>query len=191
MSRNALTLAMGLAVLAVTAGPVRAQSVTAEVRTFAGQTYRLTDASLEVLYTIVVPRKDQGGPSETAPTTGARTPMLFGSAASISQFLDKGPEPLQGHRQSDTLTLRKDGVEMRVSLADVSALHFMRERVRSTLPPHLSPHHYRYAATAVLLDGTRIEGDYVNLGTTFVRGRAAQGRLDIPWDEIETLRFTR
>ena len=191
MSRKALQIAIGLAVLAATVAPVRAQTVTAEVRTFAGQTYRLADASLEVLYTIVVPKKDEGGPSETAPATGARTPMLFGSAAAIGRFLDKGPDPLLGHRQSETITLRKDGVEMRVPLAELSALSLTRERIRSGLPPHVAPEHYRYAATALLHDGSRLEGDYVNLGTMFVRGRTAQGRIDIPWEQIETVRFTR
>lgn len=191
MTRNALKIAIGVMVLAVTAGPARAQSPTADVRTYAGQTYRLTDASLEVLYTIMLPKKDEGGPAEDAPTTGAKTPMLFGSAAAVSRFLDKGPEPLQGRRQSETLTLSKDGVETRVALAEVSTLTFMRQRIRSGLPPHVAPQHYRYAATAVMVDGTIVEGDYVNLGTTVVRGGTPHGRIDIPWEQIETVRFTR
>lgn len=191
MSRNALQIAIGLAVLAATAGPARAQMTTAEVRTFGGQTYRLTDASLEVLYTIMVPKKDDDGPAETGSATGARAPMLFGSAAAIGRFLDKAPEPLQGRRQSETLTLQKDGVEMRVPLTEVSALSFARMRIRSALPPHVAPEHYRYAAIAVLLDGTRLEGDNVNLGTAFVRGQTPHGRVDIPWEQIETLRFAR
>ena len=43
----------------------------------------------------------------------------------------------------------------------------------------------------MLEDGSRVEGDYVNLGTTFLRGRAGQGRVDIPWDQIEIVRFKR
>jgi hypothetical protein len=191
MTRNALKIAIGVVVLAVTAGPARAQSPAAEVRTYAGQTYRLTDASLEVLYTIMLPKKDEGGPAEEAPTTGARTPMLFGSAAAVSRFLDKGPEPLQGRRQGESLTLEKNGVEMRVPLAELSTLSFVRQHIRSGLPPHVAPTHYRYAATAVLVDGTILEGDYVNLGTTFVRGLTPHGRIDIPWEQIETVRFTR
>ncbi len=192
MNRNALMIAIGVAVLAATVGQARAQTATAEVRTFAGQTYRLTDASLEVLYTNVPPTKDNGGqPSDTAPTTGARTPMLFGSASSISQFLDKQPDPLLGHRQSETVTLRTGGVEMRVPLAEINALSLTRQPIRSTLPPHVAPEHFRYAATVVLNDGTRVDGDYVNLGTTYLRGRTPHGRIDIPWEQIETVRFTR
>jgi hypothetical protein len=191
MTRNALKIALGVAVLAATAGSVYAQAPAAEVRTYAGQAYRLTDVSLDVLYTIQLPRKDEGGPADDAPTTGARAPMLFGSAAAVGRFLDKGPEPLQGHRQSETLTLSKDGVETRVALAEVSTLTFMRQRIRSGLPPHVAPQHYRYAATAVMVDGTIVEGDYVNLGTTVVRGGTPHGRIDIPWEQIETVRFSR
>jgi len=47
------------------------------------------------------------------------------------------------------------------------------------------------AATAVLSDGSKIEGDYVNLGTALLRGATPQGTIDIPWDEIESIRFRR
>jgi hypothetical protein len=191
MTRNALKIALGVTVLATTAGSVYAQAPAAEVRTYAGQTYRLTDVSLDVRYTIQLPKQDGSGAAEDAPTTGAKTPMLFGSAAAVGRFLDKGPEPLQGHRQSETLTLSKDGVETRVTLTEVSTLTFMRQRIRSGLPPHVAPQHYRYAATAVMVDGTIVEGDYVNLGTTVVRGGTPHGRIDIPWEQIETVRFTR
>jgi hypothetical protein len=191
MIGNALKLAIGLALVTATAGPAAAQSITAEVRTFAGQTYRLTDVSLEVLYTIVPPRNNDAGPAETAPTTGPRTPMLFGSAAQIGRFLNGGPDPLQGQRQSETVTLRKNGVDVQVFLAALDSLSFTRTRIVSTLPPYVAPEHYRHAATAVLLDGTRIDGDYVNLGTTFLRGRTSNERVDIPWQDIETMRFSR
>jgi hypothetical protein len=192
MNRNALVVAVALAVLVAGAVPAGAQTLNAEVRTWTGQVYQLADPSLEVLYTIMVPRKEEGpGPSETAPTTGARTPMLFGSAGAISQFLDKQPDPLQGHRQSETITLRKDGAEIRVPLASVNALSFARQPARSTLPPYVASEHYRYSATAVLADGSRIDGDYVSLGTAVLRGRTAHGRVDIPWQHIETVRFTR
>jgi len=190
---NALKLTIGLVMVTATAGPAVAQSITADVTTFAGQTYRLTDVSLEVLYTIVTPKNEDAGPgpAETAPTTGPRTPMLFGSAAQIGRFLDRGPEPLQGQRQSETVTLRQNGVEVRVVLAEMSSLSFTRVRVPSTLPPYVAAEHYRHAATAVLLDGSRVEADYVNLGTTVFRGRTPRGRVDVPWGEIKTVVFTR
>jgi hypothetical protein len=153
--------------------------------------YQLTDSSLEVLYTIMVPKNGGGEPAEAAPTTGARAPMLFGSAGAIGQFLDKQPEPLQGHRQSESITLRKDGAEIRLALASLGALFFVRQPVRSTLPPYAAREHYRYSATAVLTDGSRIEGDYVSLGTAFIRGRTPHGQVDIPWNQIEVVRFTR
>jgi hypothetical protein len=59
------------------------------------------------------------------------------------------------------------------------------------LPSYVAAGHYRYSATALLDDGSRIEADYVSLGTTFLRGRTAQGRMDIPWEQIEVVRFTR
>jgi hypothetical protein len=193
MTRNALVTAAGLMMLIAGATPAGAQTTSAEVRTWTGQTYQLSEPSLEVLYTIMVPKKDDagGGPSDTAQTTGARAPMLFGSASNIGQFLDKNPDPLQGNRQSEAITLRQNQSEIRLPLASIGALFFAREPARSTLPYYATSGHYRYSVIAVLDDGSRVEGDYVNLGTTFLRGRTAQGRVDIPWDQIEIVRFKR
>jgi hypothetical protein len=194
MRRNALVMAAGLVMLIAGATPARAQTTSAEVRTWSGQTYQLTEPSLEVLYTIMVPKKDEAGggaPSDTGQSTGARAPMLFGNAANISQFLEKQPEPLQGQRQSEAITLRQDRSEVRLPLTSVGALFFARQPARSTLPPYIASEQYRYSVIAVLDDGSRVEGDYVNLGTTFLRGRTAHGRVDIPWDQIEIVRFKR
>jgi hypothetical protein len=43
----------------------------------------------------------------------------------------------------------------------------------------------------VLADGTRVEADYVNLGTLIVRGMTPAGRVDIPWRNIQTVEFRR
>jgi hypothetical protein len=51
--------------------------------------------------------------------------------------------------------------------------------------------HFRYAATAVMNDGSRVEGDYINLGTLVLRGQTTEGRLDISWEDIESVRFQR
>ena len=191
MNCKALIMAVSLAVFAASAAPAGGQTMSAEVRTWTGQVYQLADPSLEVLYTIMVAKADGAEPAEGAATTGAKAPMLFGSPSAIGQFLDKQPDPLLGNRQSETITLRKEGTEIRLPLASVGALFFARHPARSTLPPYVAPTHYRYSATAVLNDGSRVEADYVSLGSTFLRGRTAHGRVDIPWEHIEVVRFTR
>jgi tetrahydrodipicolinate N-succinyltransferase len=55
----------------------------------------------------------------------------------------------------------------------------------------VAPTHVRYAADIALTDGGRIAADYVNLGATILRGASVDGRIDIPWQDIEVLSFTR
>jgi hypothetical protein len=192
ISRVLSAAAVTLIALAVTSPPVGAQTSRAEIRTWGGQVYQVSDPSLELNYTIQVPPPQGGkGPSEGAATTGAKTPMLFGTAEAIGDFLDKQPEPIQAHRQRETITLQKDGAEIRLALNSVNSLFFSRQPVPTSLPPYAVSQQYRYSATAVLDDGSRIEGTYINLGTTFLRGRTPQGRVDIPWDQIEVVRFAR
>ena len=190
ISRILTAAAVGLTALAVTSLPVAGQSSRAEIRTWGGQVYEVSDPSLELNYTIQVPAQGGNGPSEGAAKTGAKTPMLFGTAEAIGDFLDKQPEPIQAHRLRETITLQKGGAEIRLALSSVNALFFSRQPVPTSLPAYVAPQ-YRYSATAVLDDGSRIEGTYVNLGTTFLRGRTPQGRVDIPWDQIEVVRFAR
>src|SRR5262245_65114104 len=190
--KTLLMAAIAVAVVVVTATQLPAQTPGADVRTWTGQTYQLVEPSLQLRYTIMIPARGEGaGPAETAPTTGAKTPMLFGSTSSISQFLDRQPEPLQGNRESDTITLRTNGTEVRVPLTTVSTVVFTRQPAASPLPPHVAADHYRYSATAILIDGSRVDGEYVNLGTAVLRGRTPYGRVDIPWEHIESVRFTR
>jgi hypothetical protein len=51
--------------------------------------------------------------------------------------------------------------------------------------------HIRHAADITLTDGGRIAADYVNLGSAILRGASVDGRVDIPWQDIEVLSFTR
>ena len=186
---SVLRLIIGLAGVVIVVAPGAAQEPVAEVRTWSGPTRRLSQPSLEVFYTILVKRAEGAQSQEASPSTPA--PMLFGSTTSLSGMLDKKPEPLSGQRQAEVVTLQKDAVERRIPLLSLASLVFTRQPVVSSLPPYLAPTHCRYAATAVLLDGTTVEGDYVNLGTTILRGTASDGRVEIPWHEIETLRFVR
>jgi len=181
-------LFIGLAGVAIAVAPVAAQEPVAEVRTWSGETLRLSQPSLEVFYTIPVKGEDTSPPDAAA---SAPPPMLFGSASSLAGALEKKPEPLSGQRQAESVTLQKGAVERRIPLLSVASLVFARYPVVSALPAHLAATHFRYAATAVLLDGTTVEADYVNLGTTILRGTASDGRVEIPWHEIETLRFVR
>jgi len=186
--RPIIGLVIGLAAVAIAVAPVAAQEPVAEVRTWSGETLRLSQPSLEVFYTI--PVKGEDAPSSDAAASTA-PPMLFGSASSLAGALEKKPEPLSGQRQAESVTLQKGAVERRIPLLSVASLVFARYPVVSALPAHLAATHFRYAATAVLLDGTTVEADYVNLGTTILRGTASDARVEIPWHEIETLRFVR
>ena len=186
--RSVLRLIIGLAGVAIAVAPGAAQEPVAEVRTWSGETLRLSQPSLEVFYTIPVKGEDTP-PADAAASTPP--PMLFGSASSLAGALEKKPEPLSGQRQAESVTFQKGAVERRIPLLSVASLAFTRRPVVSALPAYLAATHFRYAATAVLLDGTTAEADYVNLGTTILRGTASDGRIEIPWHEIETLRFVR
>jgi len=206
MTPRMLIGSLTLAMAAAAASPALAQDVTAEVRTWSGQSLQLSQPSLEVFYTIVPKEEGPGGqqlPGSTggAPGTmgsGSSTGSLIGTEVSGSirnlsrLFRDKGPEPLQGNRQAQTVSFTQAGVERRIPLEAIKDLAFKRTQVaNSTLPPYVAPKHFTYAASAVLTDGTRVDGDYVNLGTAMLRGLTPQGRVEIPWQDIEVLRFSR
>src|SRR5215831_640506 len=195
-----------LLVAAAAASPARAQDAMAEVRTWSGQSLQLSQPSLEVFYTIVPRVEGPGGqqlPGDVGGAPGAMgsgtsTASLVGTEVSGSirglsrLFRDKGPEPLQGNRQAVTMSLMQAGVERRVPLEAIKDLAFKRMPIsNSTLPPYVAPTHFRYAASALLTDGSRVDGDYVNLGTAILRGMTPQGRVDIPWQDIEAVRFSR
>jgi len=188
VTRLIIGLVVGLAGVAIAVAPVAAQEPVAEVRTWSGETLRLSQPSLEVFYTIPVKGED-APPSDAASSTPP--PMLFGSAQALAGALEKKPEPLSGQRQAESVTLQKGAVERRIPLLNMASLVFTRRPVVSALPSYFAATHFRYAATAVLLDGTTAEADSVNLGTTVLRGTASDGRIEIPWHEIETLRFVR
>jgi hypothetical protein len=189
--------ALLVACLAFWATPSEAQDTSAEVRTWAGQSWRLAQPSLEIFYTIPAPAKgaaDSYGapPAGGAGAAGKSSLSMSGPLQALESFLDTGPGPRQGHRQAEYITIRRGAVETRLPLASLTSLTFTRQPVSdSSLPPYLVKRHFRYAATAVMTDGSRIEGDYINLGTLTLRGQTAEGRLDISWEDIESVRFQR
>jgi hypothetical protein len=106
--------------------------------------------------------------------------------------MDRGPAPIQARRGAYNLTLYQGGLAQEIPLSRVATLTFRRQLVPdSTLPPYLARSHYVYAAQATLTDGATIDGEYVNLGTALLRGATIGGLVEIPWHEIEVVRFTR
>ena len=117
MTPRMLIGSLTLAVAAAAASPAAAQDVTAEVRTWSGQSVQLSQPSLEVFYTIVPKTEDGGGGGGGQQYSGASAggasgsigsgmssgsligTEISGSIRSLSRlFKDKGPEPLQGNR---------------------------------------------------------------------------------------------
>ena len=75
MTRRLLIGTLAMMAVALLPGMAPAQDVTAEVRTWAGQSWMLAQPSLEVFYTIVPPKPEGSGP-------GAAGGGLYGSGES-------------------------------------------------------------------------------------------------------------
>jgi hypothetical protein len=213
-----------VSVFALGASPAVAQQVTAEVRTWSGQSFTVNDPTFEIFYTIMPSvTAALGGGGGYAPAGVAAAPGVGGAPgvvaaprgdlsqaptniglgsvgfqsgtaalAASGTLLPEGVPSKQGRRQQESVRLSRQGVEVHVPIANLSSLTFTRSLVqRSALPPYASLTHFRHGATAVLADGSQIEGDYVNMGTGILRGSTPQGVVDIPWDEIESVRFRR
>jgi hypothetical protein len=185
-------IVIGLAALAGLAGTATlaaAQDVIAEVRTWTGESWRLSQPSLEIFYTIM-PKVPEEEAAPAAPEPQAQAIQMAGPVASLKAAFEKKPEPLQGHRQADAVTLSRHGVETQIPLSNIRTLQFVRQPAQQgLLPPYAVPAHFRYSAVAELVDGSRVEGDYVNLGTVVLRGLTPHERVDIPWHEVESVRF--
>lgn len=180
---------------AIPPGTAVAQEPVAEVRTWTGQSWALRRPSLEVSYTIA-PRLEE---SPLEPASGSTGAGMFGARrADVVTFElraapdTKRPPALQARREVAALTLSRLGVRVHVPVERLASLTFVRQPiVDHRLPPTLVPALFRYAATAVLVDGSRIEADDVNLGTMVFRGLAREASVDIRWDEVEVVRFLR
>ena len=203
--KTALSLLLA-ATLAGSAGSAAAQDVTAAVRTWSGQSWQVTQPSLEVFYTIVSKTTQEGAAGGGTGTSVGQ----FGSMATLGlgglgrQYVDpslftlnrlfgsQAPDTIQGHRQAQEITVYRGGVATQIALSSIESLAFAREPVQdSSLPPYFAHTHVRSAATVLLTDGTRVDADYVNLGGMLLRGMIPGGRVDIPWQDIQTLEFRR
>jgi hypothetical protein len=202
MNRHTLIVILALVWVAALAPPARAQDITADVRTWSGQSWRLSQPSLEVFYTIVSKPQGDGaaGGGGTGPTSfnsltlgGLGREGVDPSLMTLNRFFGKAaPETIQGHRQGQEITAYRGGVATQIPLDNISSIIFKRQPVRdSSLPPYVATTHIRHGADIALVDGGRVDADYVNLGTAILRGTTPDGRMDIPWQDIEVLRFAR
>lgn len=183
-------IVIGLAALAGLTGTATiatAQDVIAEVRTWTGELWQLSQPSLEIFYTIM-PKVPEEEAAPAAKGGSIAQVQMAGPYASVKAAFEKKPEPQQGHWQTYAVTLSRHGVETQIPLSNIRTLQFVRQPAQQgLLPPYVT--HFRYSAVAELVDGSRVEGDYVNLGTVVLRGLTPQGRVDIPWTEVENVRF--
>ena len=174
-----------------------AQDVVAEIETWGGTSLRISQPSLDVLYTIVPTPLlgPTGAPVAGAPGTAAQAPApasAAGAAKGVAALVvGGGPQPIQGRRTQTFVTFIRDGVEMRVPFDRIASLAVER-RIMTTnqLPVYVAPI-AQYVATARLTDGSTIEGASVNFGTTILRGSSAQGWVELPLEDVKALRITR
>jgi hypothetical protein len=156
---------------------------------------------VEVSYTIVPAPSERGGGEAPAPpgvgaapgmVGGGLQPQLTGSVSGLAKMFKPGAEPVRAQGEKDTLTLFRGETEIRIPVDRLASLTVSRYRVPdSPLPPYVAPGHVLHAAVAVLTDGSTVEGDYVSFGTAVLIGTTPQGRVQIPLEDIERLRFSR
>jgi hypothetical protein len=187
--------------LATCAGAA-AEPLSAELRTWDGQTWQLADVTVVTFHSVPAPAPAPEAPPGPAEALAAlAAPAAAGPARSASgpqnrasgaRLGDAGPEPLPDPRATRYVTLYRAGVATRVDLEQVTTLVFFRHPIAdSQLPPYVRASHVRHAAVAILADGSRVDGDEIGLGSTEIRGRAFGTQVAIPWTSIELLRFGR
>ena len=192
------------AALATSASSAAAQDVTAAVLTWSGESWQIAQPSLEVFYTIVSRSQEatSGGGSTSVGQVSGMSNLGLGllgrqtadpSLITLNRlFGSQAPDTIQGHRQAQEITVYRGGVATQIAVASIATLAFARQPVQdSSLPPYIANTHVRSAATVLLTDGTRVEADYVNLGGMLLRGTTPGGRIDIPWQDIQTVEFRR
>lgn len=198
-----LSLLLATALTGV-AGTAAAQDVTATVRTWSGQSLQIAQPSLEVFYTIVSKSQEGSGPGGSASIGQVSPGASLGLGILARQAVDpslitlnrlfgsQAPDTIQGHRQAQEITVYQGGVATQIAVASIATLAFARRPVQaSSLPPYIADTHVRSSATVLLTDGTRVEADYVNLGGMLLRGTVPGGRVDVPWQDIQTVEFRR
>ena len=184
---GAVTVAL---IAAAPAWGAAAQEPSATVRTHQGVAYKVGDPSMELFYTIGEP-KEKKEEDKTAPTISVTTSMTApGGAGDQPTTGEKEVKLLRGHSRASELIVWREGVESRIAWDRVRTLFFTRKPVSAPgLPPYIT--HYRYAVSVTLMDGERVEADYVNLGAAILRGNTPDGKVDIPGEDVQSVIFER
>ena len=198
MTRTLLVVSVALAVVMASTLPVGSQEVVADVETWRGGSVRIAQPSLDVLYTIVPPRRQVPGAGPTATTGGpgaagapAATSGTPSSGASLIGFgLSTAPsDATQTRDRLQTLTFVRDGIETRIPFERIADLVVERRDVASSLPPYIRP--TQYSAKAVLTDGSTIDATSVSFGMIILRGTGPQGAIELPLEDVKTLKIKR
>jgi hypothetical protein len=176
-------------VLAFGAGSALGQESSATIRTYQGVSYKVVDPSLEVFYTIGEP-KEKNEESTVQSSISISTSATAATGGEQPAAGEKEEKLMRGHARATSIVVSRQGVETRIAWDQIQDMRLSRKPVTvAGLPPYIP--HYRYAASVKLMSGQQVEADYVNFGTTIVRGTAPNGRVDIPWEEVESIIFER
>jgi hypothetical protein len=198
MTRTLLVVSVALAVVTASTLPVGSQEVVADVETWRGGSVRIVQPSLDVLYTIV-PRRQVPGAAPTPSTGGsgaAGAPGATSGASSGASMIGFGlsTAPIDVTQSRDrvhTLTFVRDGIETRIPFERIADLVVERRDVASSLPPYIRPTHAQYSAKAVLTDGSTIDATSVSFGMIILRGTGPQGAIELPLEDVKTLKIKR
>ena len=200
MRDHMVTAVAAAAVVMLLAGSAVGQETSATIRTYPGASYKVADPFLEVFYTIGEPKGMEGSAYQASAAQSFGTMINItppgGTAPGGDQTAPAGAgeekKLLRGHSRANDITLSKQGVETRVAWDKIRAMRFERTPVTVDglrLPPYIS--HYKYSASVTLTSGDKVEGGAANLGGTIVRGTGPSGRVEIPWEEVESIVFDR
>lgn len=189
MRDRMVTAMTAAAIVLLLTGSAVGQESSATIRTHQGVAYKVADPSLEVFYTIGEPREKQDE-SKSQPGIVVTTSAAAGGAGEQPAAGEQEARLLRGHSQASEVTVSRQGVETRFAWDQIRAMRFARKPVAvPSLPPYIP--YYRYSVTVSLVSGQQVDADYVNLGPAIVRGLTENGRVDIPWEDVEYIVFDR
>ncbi len=185
---------LSVGVLAVV-GSSWAEDFSASIRTYTGETYRITGAAFGVQYTIgTIKEKKAEAPGAVTSTISLTTTAPApggpdtGSGGAGGPQGNEPPEVHGGQADLRALPISVHGAEMQIPWNQIRSIDLRRSLLeRSALPPYVPA--YRYAATVRLVSGDEIAADSVNLGGAVLRGETAAGRVRVPWHQVEYIAF--